>query len=155
MNLKDNLLNDRVAEVTLIYKSHVKPGERIQVKDSRQMAAVFRSVWDTGNIELLEESKIMYLNKANRVLGIYPISKGGIDGTIIDVQLVIIAALRLHSKQICLCHNHPSGNTKPSNADIQVTEKIKQAAQYLNITLLDHIILTKDSYYSLAEDGMM
>ena len=153
MNLKENLLSGQVSEVTLVYKSKVKPDERLQVRNAYQMAAVFRTVWDEDSIELLEESKVMYLNRASRVLGIFPLSKGGVSGTIIDVKLVLVAALRLHASQIAICHNHPSNNTTPSGADISVTKKMNKAAEYLNIRLLDHIILTKDSYYSMAEQG--
>ncbi|HMR83667.1 MAG TPA: JAB domain-containing protein [Niabella sp.] len=155
MNLKEDLLHSEVAEVTLVYKSNVKPGERLQIKDSGQMANIFRSVWNTENIELQEECKVMYLNKANRVLGIYPLSVGGTSGTIVDIKLVLIAALRLNASQFSCCHSHPSGNLKPSHADQSVTDKLKVAAEYLNINLLDHIILTKDSYCSMAEEGMI
>lgn len=155
MKLDKDLLNERVAEVTLVYKTKVKPNERLQVHNSHQMASIFRSVWNVNNIELLEESKIMYLNKANRVLAVYPLSVGGVSGTIIDVKLVLIAALRLHASQLAICHNHPSCNNSPSKTDQFVTEKIKTAAGYLNISLIDHIILTKDSHYSMAEEGLI
>jgi DNA repair protein RadC len=156
MKLKEeNQLTCEVAEVTLVYKTKVKPGELLQVRSTRQMADVFRSVWNTDNIELQEECKVMYLNRANRVLGIYPLSAGGVSGTVIDIKLALIAALHLNANSISICHNHPSGSTKPSRADELVTQQLKAAASYLNIHLLDHIILTKDDYCSMADEGLL
>lgn len=152
---EDNQLDNEVAEVRLIYKTKIKPAERLQVHNSVQMAEVFRSVWDLDNIELQEECKVMYLNRANRVLGIYSLSAGGTAVTIVDIKLVLVAALRLNASCFTICHSHPSGNTKPSNADISLTEKLRIAARYLDMLLLDHIILTKDSHLSLADEGMI
>ncbi|MCH5597997.1 JAB domain-containing protein [Niabella ginsengisoli] len=153
MRIKEDIINGQVAEVKLVYKSKIKSCDRLQVHNAHQMANIFRSLWNVDNIELLEESKVMYLNKANRVLAIYPLSIGGVSGTVIDVKLVLVAALRLHASQICIAHNHPSGNTTPSRADKYVTENISKAAELLNMNLLDHIILTKDNCYSMAEEG--
>ncbi|GAB3028183.1 JAB domain-containing protein [Niabella terrae] len=153
MNLKQNLLPGEVAEIALVYKTKVRAEDRLQVRNACQMAHIFRNVWSEDLIELLEESKILYLNRANKVLGVFPLSTGGASGTIIDIRLVLIAALRLHASNICICHNHPSGNLQPSQADLLVTEKIRKGAACLNLNLLDHIILTRNGYYSMAEQG--
>jgi len=155
MNLNEDLLNGQVAEVTLVYKSKVKPADRLQIKNSEQMASVFRSVWNNENIELQEECKVMYLNRANRILGIYQLSAGGTAGTIVDIKLVLMAALRLNASALAIAHSHPSGNTKPSSADEYLTEQIKKAADFIGMTLLDHIILTQDGYYSMADEGLI
>ncbi|MGN7785862.1 JAB domain-containing protein [Niabella sp. 22666] len=106
-------------------------------------------------MELLEEAKVIYLNKGNRVLGAFALSKGGLSNTVVDVKLVILAGLRLHCSFICLCHNHPSGNVKPSKNDEYLTEHIRIAASFFNIKLLDHIILTKDGYFSMSDEGVL
>ena len=97
----------------------------------------------------------MLLNRANRVLGIVNISQGGMAGTIADPKVIFAAAIKSAASQIILIHNHPSGNLKPSQADISLTRKLKTGGELLDIAVLDHIILTKDSYVSLAEEGII
>jgi DNA repair protein RadC len=86
----------------------------------------------------------MLLNKANRVLGIYELSTGGVAGTGADPKLIFAAALKACACPIILCHNHPSGNTKPCTADLQLTKRMKQGGELLDIVVLDHIILQRD-----------
>ncbi len=155
MQLNENLFKDQVAEVELIYRSKVDPSDRIKVLSSDHFAKLFRSIWNPDNMELLEEAKVIYLNKGNRVLGAFALSKGGLSNTVVDVKLVILAGLRLHCSFICLCHNHPSGNVKPSKNDEYLTEQIRIAASFFNIKLLDHIILTKDGYFSMSDEGVL
>ena len=81
------------------------------------------------------------------------ISQGGISGTVTDVRIILQYALKANASGIILCHNHPSGNVEPSEADIKITSKLKEAAMIHDITLLDHLIITKDNYYSLADMG--
>jgi DNA repair protein RadC len=100
---------------------------------------------------------VMYLNRANRVLGIFPTSVGGITGTVADPQLILSVALKTASTGIILEHNHPSGALKPSQSDIDLTIKIKEGGKLLDIKLLDHLILSPNEkeYYSFADEGMM
>lgn len=146
---------NKVAEVKLTYRSKVKPSERPQVTTSIDCHNVLRQSWDAGKLEFVEQFKVMLLNRANRVLGIYELSTGGVAGTVADPKLVFVAALKACASSIVLCHNHPSGNTKPSAADLALTKKMKQAGELLDITVLDHIILTSETYYSLADEGLM
>jgi len=97
----------------------------------------------------------LYLNQANEVLGIKRISECGISSTLVDVRIVMQAALLCNASGIIVAHNHPSGNLKPSTADIKMTEQIKEASKIMSMALLDHIILTSDTYYSFADDGMI
>ncbi len=99
--------------------------------------------------------KIIYLNRANKVLGIYAASSGGISGTLVDSRLIFAAAIRLGASALMLCHNHPSGNLKPSQNDKALTHKIKSAAAILDITLHDHIILSPEGFYSFADEGIL
>lgn len=93
------------------------------------------------------------MNKANRVLGICPISEGGINETSADIRIIMQAAILGNASGIILAHNHPSGNAKPSLQDDQITQKIREISQLIGITLLDHLIITDESYYSYADEG--
>jgi len=145
----------KVAEVKLTYRSKVKPSERPQVTSSSDSYRILQQTWDTGKMEFVEQFKVLLLNRANRVLGVYELSTGGVAGTVADPKLVFVAALKACASAIILSHNHPSGNLKPSVADLALTRKMKQAGEVLDITVLDHIILTSESYYSLADEGLI
>jgi DNA repair protein RadC len=145
----------KVAEVALIYKSHVKASERPLITSSKDGYDTFLKVWDESKLELQEEFKVLLLNQANRVIGVYPASSGGITGTVADPRLILVAALKGCSVSIILAHNHPSGNLKPSRADEDLTTKIKEAARFLDIKVLDHLIVTPEGYYSFADEGLL
>jgi DNA repair protein RadC len=98
---------------------------------------------------------ILYLNRANRVNHFEIMSKGGINGTIADPRLILKKALEEDATSLVLCHNHPSGNLRPSKADESLTRKIKQAASYFDIMVADHIIVSDDGYYSFADGGLL
>lgn len=102
-----------------------------------------------------EEFWVIYLNNSNQVVHKAQISKGGITGTVVDVRIILKIALEYHALSFILCHNHPSGKLHPSEADIEITNKIKIAAKQLDILLVDHIIVTELGYYSFAEDGKL
>jgi DNA repair protein RadC len=102
-----------------------------------------------------EEFWIVYLNNSNRVLQIHQLSKGGITGTVVDIRLVFKMALELRSVALILAHNHPSGTLKPSQADIQLTKKLKLAGESLDIKVLDQLIVTEKAYFSFADEQMM
>ena len=102
-----------------------------------------------------EEFWVLLLNRANRVIDKIKISQGGISGTIIDPRIILKNAVDKLASTIILCHNHPSGNLKPSDADIRITTKMKEASQLMDINLIDHIIVTGDAYFSFADEGMI
>ena len=102
-----------------------------------------------------EQAWVIYLNKKNSVLSIESISSGGISATIVDPRLIFKRALELHSTSIILSHNHPSGQLKPSNSDIELTKKIKSGGSSLDIQLLDHLILSDRGFYSFADEGQL
>lgn len=102
-----------------------------------------------------EEFWLIYLNRSNRVISRLKISQGGISGTITDVRLIMKKALELLASSIIICHNHPSGNKEPSEADKRITAKIKEASGYFDISLLDHLIITDNGYYSFADSGIL
>lgn len=102
-----------------------------------------------------EEFWLLYLNRSNKILSRHKLSQGGISGTITDVRLIVKKALELLASSMIICHNHPSGNLDPSEADNRITQKIKEAAAYFDISLLDHIIVSDNGYYSYADSGMI
>lgn len=102
-----------------------------------------------------EEFWILYLNNSNKVIQELPLSKGGITGTLVDVRLAFKQALHLGATALILVHNHPSGNLNPSTADKQLTQKFKTAGESLDIKVLDHIIITENSYFSFADEGLL
>ena len=139
-----------IAEVQVSYNTTNK--EHLKIKDSNSTYELLLSCWNKNTIELQEEFKVLLLNRNNQVLGIYSLSKGGVSGTVVDSKLLFSVALKANASGIILSHNHPSGNVKPSEADKNITSKIKQASKLLDIELVDHLVITKDSYYSFADN---
>ncbi|MEY3499604.1 MAG: hypothetical protein RL308_1273 [Bacteroidota bacterium] len=144
---------NEIAEIKVSYNSVSTP--EVKITSVQKAAEILLSTWDKDTIELQEEFKVMFLNRANLVLGIYPLSKGTTSGTLVDVKLIFGAALKSNASGIIITHNHPSGNLKPSDADIELTKKIKKCADFLDITLIDHIIVTKNGFYSFSNEGKL
>lgn len=145
----------RVAEVELLYKTKVKASERPQITTSKEAADLLQGLWDENKIEFVEQFKVLLLNRGNRVLGVVDISSGGITGTVADPRLVLLAAIKANAVGMIISHNHPSGSIKPSRADEELTQKIKNAGKFLDISLHDHVIITSDGYYSFADEGLL
>ncbi|WP_348810407.1 RadC family protein [Flavobacterium maritimum] len=101
-----------------------------------------------------EEFWILYLNNSNKVISKSQLSKGGITGTLVDVRLVFKTALEMGATSLILCHNHPSGALTPSDADKQITRKVKMAGESLEIKVLDHLIVTENHYFSFVDEGI-
>ncbi len=144
-----------VSEIELFYRSKIKPSDRPTICHSNDSFNIFRANWDPNKIELFEQFKVLYLNRASRVLGIIEISTGGISGTLVDPRLIFVTALKLGATAIILGHNHPSGNLSPSDEDKAMTEKLKWAGKLLDIKVCEHIILSSEGYYSFADDGLI
>ena len=126
-----------------------------KITNSKDVADFIRRTYSRGIIQLQEGFIILYLNRANEILGYYKHSIGGIAGTVADIRLIYATALASASVAIIMAHNHPSGNLNVSQADIELTRKIKEAGKILDIVLLDHLIITKSGYFSLADQGMI
>jgi DNA repair protein RadC len=143
------------AEIRLTYKSTVKASDRLKIDGSYDAEQLIRKYWDDDTLDFQEQFKIILLNRANNVLGIVDISTGGIAGTIADPKVMFGAALKAAASGMILVHNHPSGNIMPSQTDIDLTKKIKEGGKILDITVLDHLILTREKYYSFSDEGLM
>jgi len=140
-----------VEEVQLIFMNKVKAEERPQITCSRDAAAILRNHWNDGQIDLLEEFKILLLDRSNRVMSIAHIATGGITATYVDLRIVFATALKRRANSVILAHNHPSGNLNPSEVDITLTKKFDSAGSLLDIAILDHLILTREGYYSISD----
>ncbi|MDV3904781.1 DNA repair protein [Elizabethkingia anophelis] len=144
-----------ISEVQLIYRNIVKASLRPSISCSKDAYEIIIKNWDHDSIEFVEQFKILLMNNANKVLGIYLVSTGGVNATLVDPKLIYSAALKANASAIILCHNHPSGNLKPSTQDIQLTEKIKNGGKLLEIQVLDHLIVTSEGYLSFHDEGLL
>jgi len=143
----------KVCEINVSYSNENK--DKIKIVNSNDAYAIALKQWNLDTIELQEEAKVLLLNRANIVIGIYNLSKGGITSCIIDIKLILSVALKAVASGIIIIHNHPSGNLKPSQADLDITSKLNKASKTVDINLLDHLIITKEDYYSLSDNGKM
>jgi DNA repair protein RadC len=144
-----------VAEIQLTYKSDVKPSQRPKINGSKDAYYVFLENWDDSKIEFVEQFKVLLLNRANKALGVFEVSSGSSTGTIADPKLIFAAAIKANACGIILAHNHPSGNLQPSQADIDLTKKVKDGGKLLEIQVVDHLIVTREGFYSFVNEGLL
>ena len=144
----------KIAEVQLNYKPTGKLTDLETCTGSADAEKFFRSIWG-DKIDYIEQFYVLLLNRSSKIIGFLKISEGGTCGTVVDAKVVFQGALKTNAHNIILCHNHPSGNKKPSEPDISLTKKLREAGKYLEITVLDHIILTSESYFSFADEGLI
>jgi DNA repair protein RadC len=149
--MKKTLLN--VSEIKVTYSTSDTP--KVRIKSGEDAYNVLLASWDLDTIELQEEFKILLLNRANEVLGLYPLSKGGITGTVVDLRLIFAVTLKCNATGIIICHNHPSGKLLPSEADITLTKSIGRCAELLGVSLLDHLVISKNGFYSFSNAGKL
>lgn len=126
--------------------------ERAQIKSADDVFKILHPVM--GDLRT-EEFWVIYVNQNNKVLYKERISQGGISGTIVDVRLIMKTAIEQMATGIFIAHNHPSGNLRPSQEDIKMTKQIHEAGKIMNITLIDHLIITQDSFYSFANENLI
>jgi DNA repair protein RadC len=122
------------------------------IKGSKDAAAYIRP--KIGDLQH-EEFWVLFLNRKNGVLNSEKLSQGGITGTVIDIRLILKAALEKYATSMILCHNHPSGNLEPSDADKKITRQLKDAAAIMDIPVIDHLIITQSGYFSFADEGLL
>ena len=143
-----------IPEIQVTYDRSTAKQFFAQISTSSDVADFIRSTFK-NDIELQEQMIVLYLNQANQVIGYYKHSRGAITATVADIRIILGVALRSASVACILSHNHPSGNTKSSRADDELTKKFKEAAALMDIKLLDHLIVTKDSYLSFADEDLL
>ena len=140
----------KISEYSLKYtKSKI---QKTKVTTSESASNVIRQFY-FDDINIYESFFILLLNKANNTTGFAKISQGGTAGTCVDIKIIAKYAVESLSSAVIICHNHPSGNKQPSDADLNITRKIKDALSLLDIKLNDHIIITENDFYSFADNG--
>jgi len=147
-----------------VYKSTIKEislknykGEiqKVKISSSEDIAKYFRGIFDQETLEVYEQVMVIFLNNSMNTIAWYKASQGGMTGTIIDIRLILKAALDCYATNIVICQNHPSGKLEASEADRNITKKLKEACNIMQIQLIDHIILTTESYYSFSNEGLL
>lgn len=146
-----NYLEMKTIQLSYLCDSAVNDTEAI--RSSKQAAKIFRETFRNGEIQMQEYFKAIFLRTDGRVLGIHTISMGGMRSTVVDAKVLFSAALLAHAEIIILCHNHPSGEAKPSGEDLKLTQKLVDGARLLDLTVADHIIITEENYYSMGDNG--
>lgn len=156
-----NILPNQVAEIGISYslngtvtkKPPIKTEDLFVVRTQDDAVEVLRMKWK--DIEYVESFYIIVLNRANKVLGVRMISYGGTAGTVADPKVIFQTALKSNASCIILAHNHPSGNLKPSDEDKTLTRRLMDAGKFLDLPIHDHIILSRDSHFSFANNDLM
>lgn len=146
-------LNLPEIKINLSFDKKIKKSELITIQSSTDAYKVFKQIFNADTFDWVEESIILCLNRANKVVGFYKISSGGTTGTVVDPKVIFTVALNCAASGIILAHNHPSGNLQPSQSDKDITMKLKDAGKLLDINVLDHIILTDEGFYSFTDNG--
>ena len=144
-----------VAEIEISYKPILKLSTLAKVQSSEDVYRLLIKTWDKTKLEFVEQFKVVLLNRTNRILGICTISTGNSTGTIADPKLIFAVALKSNAGSLIMVHNHPSGNIVPSKADCKLTQRIKAGGKLLEITILDHLIISSEGFYSFADEGAM
>lgn len=147
------MTNNIVSEVALSYKNRVPYNQRQKVITSHGAYEVLTNIFPADTIDFRETFIVLYLNKASQVLGYSIISEGGTASTVVDTKMVIQTALLANASCILLAHNHPSGNLRPSIEDNRLTKRVEEAARLFDIKVLDHLIVTSESFYSFSDNG--
>jgi DNA repair protein RadC len=151
------LLTAQVSEIAVRYYNKQKASERPKVTTSSDAYHVLFKKFNPDTVHYQEEFLAMYLNRANHVLGISRVGLGGNSSVTADPKIVVAVALKIAASGIIISHNHPSGSLSPSNYDKDLTQKIHQGAKFLDLKLLDHLIVSPHlgEYYSFADEGLI
>lgn len=156
MKTKDRVMDVKSYQTVTKVRLVKEPTELPKTKINSSMEAYELALqFYDGDIEIVESFYCIYLNRANKVTSFSEISSGGTCATVVDPKIIFNQAFQLLAQALILVHNHPSGNIKPSDQDKALTEKIKNIAKLHEVTLLDHIIVTPDAYFSFSDSGLI
>ena len=142
-------------KISVSFDKILKKSELHRITSSNDAYQIFKRVFNADTFDWCEEVVMLCLNNSNKVVGFYKVSSGGMTGTVIDVRMIFTTALQCLATAVIIAHNHPSGTLQPSEADKAITKKIKEAGQFLDIKILDHLIITDESYFSFLDDGIL
>ena len=143
----------KVSEIEISYTPQYLAFNKPKITSSMDIYEILKELFDASALTIKEECIALFLNRNNRIIGSYKVSSGGITSTVVDIRLILSIALKSLSCGLIIAHTHPSGNLKPSKADIELTHNLREAAKLMEIKLLDHLIISVDGYYSFADEG--
>lgn len=152
--MKVNLFTSNIAEISVTYSSVIRNSDRPKITCSQQAYEILKEAWE-DSLNIYESFYVLMLNRGNKVLGLFKVSEGGISGTVVDPKKIFGPALKVCASSLIMAHNHPSGNLEPSEADKKLTIKLRDAGMLLDISVLDHLILSGDQFYSFADNGAL
>jgi DNA repair protein RadC len=162
LTVRDMMKIKGIGEVKAIsIAAALEMGRRRQATGYRQKEIITSSADVARYLQSLlqdhqhEVFAVLFLNRANKINHFQVVSEGGMTGTVADPRIILKKALEENAVSIILCHNHPSGSLKPSRADEELTQKIKEAARFFDIKVLDHLIVSEDGYFSFADEGIL
>jgi DNA repair protein RadC len=146
-----------VAEITVAYVNKQKSSERPVIITSGDAHRYLMKGFNLDTIAYQEQFVAIYLNRANQVLGLYRVATGGQTGVVADPRMILATALKITAVSVIVAHNHPSGSMKPSRQDEELTHKLKEGGKFLDVKLLDHLIMSPcgEQYFSFADEGLM
>lgn len=142
-------------QINVSFDRQTKTTELYKITSSFSASDILRKIFNADTFYWQEEFMLLCLNNANKVIGYYKLSSGGITGTVVDVRMIYTIAVKCGAVGIVIAHNHPSGTNHPSESDKAITTKIKKAGETLDIKLIDHIILTDENFYSFTDNGLI
>jgi DNA repair protein RadC len=142
-------------KISVSFDKILKKSELYKITSSQSAYDLFLKVFNADTFHWSEEMIILCLNNSNKVVGFYKVSSGGMTGTVVDIRMIFTTALKSLATSIILAHNHPSGILMPSDADKNITRKIKEAGKLMDINLLDHLIITDEGFFSFADEGIL
>ena len=142
-------------EFKISFKKKGSVEQLYEVKDPETAADICRKCFDSGIIDWKEEFIVIALSRARKMTGFYPASSGGVTGTVVDPRVIFQLALLSNASALLICHNHPSGNLKPSQQDRELTRELVEAGKFLHIEVVDHLIITSEGYYSFSDNGLI
>lgn len=145
----------KYANEVFITKNVGTKTESIKIQNSSDTHKFISKIFNNEVLDVREEFLVLFLNRNNITIAWSKISSGGLSGTVVDTRLIFKQALDCLASSIILAHNHPSGNLKPSEQDIAITNKIKQGAKLFEMNVLEHLIITSEGYYSFADENMI
>lgn len=155
VRLLSTKVDNGVVNFKQVYSNPIPMDERIKVVNSKTAADYLRALYCPDELELRESFFALYLNRRNEILGAYLVAVGSVSGCVVDCPAVVRGAVLCNASGVILCHNHPSGGLQPSENDKKTTANIKQALRFIDIALMDHIILGVGSYYSFTDEGAL
>lgn len=144
-----------VPEVQVVFPYHLNPEERIKVSSIFEALPIIRSAWDVNKIDVVEQVRVLYLDDKLRCMGQALLATGYKDSCELNRRMIFASAMKADASFIILAHNHPSGKAIPSTADIRLTQQLVEDGKFVDVGLIDHVILTRTNHFSFRDEGLI